>query len=254
MKIRVLGCYGGELPGHRTSSFLLNDTIALDAGAVTSSLSFEEQKRIRAILISHAHLDHIKDIGFLADNLFGMIASPIRLVSIAEVLDTLRAHYFNGKIWPDFTRLPSRRRSLYAPLPLTPLKQRKIEGLVVTAVPVNHSVDGVGYIISDGKGSIVYSGDTGPTDLIWKEANKLDNLRAVLLETSFPNKMMEFSTRVGHLSPRTLLEEVEKIEDRTVPVYVYHLKPQFDGILRREIGALDCPRVKILSQGDILSL
>jgi cAMP phosphodiesterase len=156
-------------------------------------MSYKEQTHIKAILLSHSHIDHIKDIGFLADNVFGKIKTPIKLVSIPEVLNLLKKHFLNGKLWPDFTAIPDRKNPIYKLIPLVPMKSLKIDGLKVKAVKVNHTVDAVGFVISDNKGSIVYSGDTGPTDLLWEEANKLKSLRGVLLETSFPNSMVDFS-------------------------------------------------------------
>jgi len=254
MKIRVLGCYGGEMPGYRTSCFFINGTVVLDAGAITSSLTLREQARIGAILLSHAHIDHLKDIGFLADNVFGRIKAPIHLVSIPDVLDSVKKHFLNGKLWPDFTAIPNRKNPVFILSPLAPMKPKTIMGLRVKAVRVNHTVDAVGFIVSDGKGSIIYSGDTGPTDLLWREANKLKNLRGILLETSFPNSMSDFSTKVGHLSPCTLEAEIKKLNSHNTPIYVYHLKPQYAGVLRREIKAINHPHVKILSQGMVLAL
>jgi hypothetical protein len=40
MKLRVLGCHGGELPGCRSTCFLVDGSLALDAGALTASLDF----------------------------------------------------------------------------------------------------------------------------------------------------------------------------------------------------------------------
>jgi len=249
MQIRVLGCYGGELPGLRTSSFLLNKSVVIDAGSITSSMSYKEQTQIKAILLSHSHIDHVKDIGFLADNVFGRIETSIKLIGIPEVLSLLKKHFLNGKLWPDFTAIPDKKNPVYKLTPIVPMRPLKINGLTVKSVKVNHTVDAAGFIISDNKGSIVYSGDTGPTDLLWKEANKLKSLRGVLLETSFPNSMVDFSNRVGHLSPCTLEVEIKKLNANAVPVYIYHLKPQFDSVIRREIKAIGNSRIKILSQG-----
>jgi hypothetical protein len=38
MEIRVLGCYGGELPGYFLGSFMLDGKLVVDAGAITSVL------------------------------------------------------------------------------------------------------------------------------------------------------------------------------------------------------------------------
>ena len=50
----------------------IDERLLLDAGAVSRKLGPEEQRRITHILLSHAHLDHIKSIPFLMDN---MVAS-----------------------------------------------------------------------------------------------------------------------------------------------------------------------------------
>ena len=39
MQIRVLGAFGGSTPRHRQTSFLIDGTVALDAGALTESPS-----------------------------------------------------------------------------------------------------------------------------------------------------------------------------------------------------------------------
>jgi ribonuclease BN (tRNA processing enzyme) len=69
MKIRVLGCHGSQLPNYNTTSFLLGQNALLDAGAVTAVLSIREQLKTDYVFITHAHLDHVRDIMFLADNI-----------------------------------------------------------------------------------------------------------------------------------------------------------------------------------------
>ena len=49
MKFKVLGCYGGNTPGHGLTSFLVNDTVALDAGFITSALPLKDQVKIKDI-------------------------------------------------------------------------------------------------------------------------------------------------------------------------------------------------------------
>ena len=69
MRIRVLGCHGAELSNHNTCGFLINRSVLMDAGTVCSSLTLSEQRKIRYILISHIHADHIKGLPFLSENL-----------------------------------------------------------------------------------------------------------------------------------------------------------------------------------------
>lgn len=107
MRIRVLGCHGGETPRHRTTCFLIDDRITIDAGAVCRSLTLDEQVKIDHMLISHSHMDHVKDLALLADQVIGRRKEPVTLHCGPETAETLRSSYFNNYLWPDFTKIPT---------------------------------------------------------------------------------------------------------------------------------------------------
>jgi cAMP phosphodiesterase len=70
------------------------------------------------------------------------------------------------------------------------------------------------------------------------------------VETSFPSRMQKLADRSGHLTPRTLVAELSKLERRDVPVYLYHLKPAFEAELCAEIADLGLRGVTVLKSGD----
>jgi hypothetical protein len=111
MQIRVLGCSGSIAAGSRTTSFLLDDDILIDAGTGVGDLTLDEMARIDHILVSHSHLDHVLAIGLLADSVTRRRVAderpPVQVHALPQTIAALRAHVFNGVIWPDFTRLPS---------------------------------------------------------------------------------------------------------------------------------------------------
>jgi len=164
MKIRVLGCSGAEIPGFKTMSFLINTSVLLDAGAATSSLTMKEQEEISDILITHSHLDHIKDVLFLADNLVGRPNKPINLITTSEIISIIQGSFLNNSVWPDFTIIPTVSDPIIRFKPIETEKEFRIDHLTVKAVEVNHTVKAVGYFITDGDSAILHSGDTGPTD------------------------------------------------------------------------------------------
>ena len=99
MKIEVLGCSGAEFPGHNPPGFLIDGKILLDAGTIGASLSENAQWKIRHIVVSHAHLDHIRGIPFLADNI--IIKNKrhnVTVIGIAPVLKSLKNNLLNNKI------------------------------------------------------------------------------------------------------------------------------------------------------------
>jgi len=246
----VLGCSGGELPGHRTTCFLVDDKLAVDAGALTGSLSLEALTALDDILITHSHFDHVKDVPLLADLLVGRRKKPVRIHASRACARTLRESVFNDELWPDFTRIPDTRRPVLEIVPFDPTKPFRVGKYRVTPVPVCHPVESVGYVLSDGHASVVFSGDTGPTTRLWKRVNTEKKLRAIFMELSFPSRLQGLADVSGHLTPSTLASELTKIERDGQPVLLYHLKPAFMAELERELHDLRLDNVRILERGE----
>ena len=62
MRVRVLGAHQLETRDTRLTSFLIDGVLAVDAGSLTSGLTLEEQESVEAILITHHHFDHCRDL------------------------------------------------------------------------------------------------------------------------------------------------------------------------------------------------
>jgi ribonuclease BN (tRNA processing enzyme) len=250
MRFRVLGCSGGELPRHRTTCFLVDERLAIDAGALTASLSLEELLGIDDIVLTHSHLDHVKDVPLLADLVVGRREKPLVVHASTACARTLRESVFNDELWPDFTRIPHARRPVLVIKPFHPRRRFKVGRYTFQPVPVAHPVESVGFLLSDGAAAIAISGDTGPTDAFWRAVNAAADVRALLVETSFPTRMQEVADVSGHLTPRTLAGELSKLTRDGFPILLYHLKPAFAAELRREIASLKLAHVRVLARGD----
>lgn len=249
MKIRVLGCYGGELLGRESSAFIINDVLFVDAGS-TGSLTIHELSKIRCLALSHAHLDHIKGLPFLAEQL-AEGGEGIEVLGMEETLDALKKHIFNWSIWPDLSRLPAPENPALKYTRLVQGIPHTICGLTIRAIPVNHTVPSAGFIISDDNSSILYSGDTGPTEELWGEANKTPNLKALMIEVSYPSRLHERALLTRHLTPHLFREEMKKIHQREgMSIYIYHLKPLFVDEIRKELSDLKINNLVLLEDGD----
>jgi len=250
MKVKILGCSGSETMGHNPPGFLVNDVMMLDAGTITAVLTIDAQSKITDILISHTHIDHIKSILFLADNIIGRIKKPVNIRATADVIDAIREHLMNNIIWPDFTVIPTAKNPVMKYVPLNVGKAVNIAGMKVKAVPMNHPVPAVGFVVSDKGSSIIYSADTGPNELLWKEAAKAKNLKAIIVDTSFPNFLDGLATVSGHFTPAQLHQDLTRARvGKDMPIYIYHIKPVHHDRVIKELHDMGRKNVKILQEG-----
>lgn len=246
MKIRVLGAFGAEgFVSQRPSAFLVNDRILLDAGTVGGALSVAEQAAIEHALVSHAHLDHVAGLAFLSETLALCEAPrPVTITSLAPIIDGLRTSLFNDIVWPDFSKIPQsapvlRYRSLVEEA------EQRVGDLWVTPVPVSHAVPTSGFILHDGSSGVMFSGDTGPTEALWKAARGLRGIRAVILECAYPDRLGELAQLAGHMTPSLVRRELDKLPD--APVWIYHIKPQLYDEVAEQLSRLG-DRIVLLEQ------
>lgn len=251
MRIRVLGSHGSRLPGYHTSSMLINDNILLDAGTVTAVLSLAEQAMIDHVILTHAHLDHVVDLAFLADNVFTLRSTPLCIWAPEEVLSSIRSHLFNDEIWPDFARIRVKDFPIVELRPLPVGVESEIGGLSLSWEQTNHPVFTAGYLISSGGNTLLHSGDTSVTENLWQMGHAASGLRLAFVETSFPNRLAAIARASGHLTPEMLKCELVKLDRPELPIKIFHIKPQFLDEILAELHALDDPRLQILHGGEI---
>jgi cAMP phosphodiesterase len=251
MELRVIGCHGGETPHHRTSAFVLDERLAIDAGSLTSGLDLKSQFRLQAALISHAHLDHVRDLATIADNRCQADCEPLIVAASGPTLRVLKKHFFNNLLWPDFTEIPSKTRPTLRFVELKTEKPVEIAGYTVRSIAVNHTIDSSGFIVESKGQAIAYSGDTGPTDRLWELLNAQENLKALLLEVSFPNREQRLATVSGHHTPRTLIRDLKKFErPKDLPALLYHVKPVFQSEVEQECARLKGVNLTVTAIGD----
>jgi cAMP phosphodiesterase len=250
MLLEILGCHGGSVPRRRLPSFLINGNVLLEAGSITSALPLGAQASIEHVLLTHAHLDHTVGLAFLVDNIQSARTvagqnATVNAAAIAPVIEDLRTHCFNNRLWPDFTKLPTPKEPALRFQTLRERESADFGSLTIVPVSVHHAVPASGFIIHDGSTGLVFSGDTGPTDEIWKVAREFKNIHAVIVETAFPNRLEDLATVSGHFTPALLEREMEKMPD--APLWVYHIKPAHFEETAEELGRLGS-RVHVLEQ------
>lgn len=234
MRIKVLGCSGGIGGDLRTTSFLVDHDILIDAGTGVGDLEVVELAAIDHIFVTHSHLDHIQSIPLLADTVLGLREKPVTIHATRETTQILKDHIFNWKVWPDFAVIPSGNNPLMVYHEVELGVTVELNGRKFTPIPANHVVPAVGYHLDSGENSLVFTGDTTTCDALWEAVNKIDNLRHLIIETAFSNADLELARLSKHLCPSLLLAELAKLQ-RPVQLYITHLKPGEGARIMREI-------------------
>jgi ribonuclease BN (tRNA processing enzyme) len=234
MKLKVLGCSGGIGKDLRTTSFLLDHDILIDAGTGVGDLTLAELKFIDHIFITHAHLDHIASIPFLVDTVGGLRDKPVTVHATEETLQVLKQHLFNWKIWPDFSVIPNREKPFMVYETISVGETVELNGRQITPLPANHLVPTVGFQLDSGRHSLVFSGDTTTNDAQWEAINRINNLRYLIVETAFCDREKNLAVLAKHYCPSLLAEDLKKLR-RPAEIYITHLKPNEIELTMREI-------------------
>lgn len=236
LDINILGAHNCEMKGKKCTSFLINNKLAIDAGGLAASLSIEDLLQLKAILLTHSHFDHIKDIPLLALNLIRLGAS-IDIFCSLTVRNAITTHLLNGYLYPCFQTMPMEKPTVKFNI-IEPGKSCMIEGLKVMALPVNHPGNAFGYCINNEKGkNFFYTGDTtAGLNLCWEQVSP----DLILAEVTFPNSRQDLALKTRHLTPMLLEQELIRFKDikgyrpRVVAV---HIDPLMENTIREELSA-----------------
>jgi ribonuclease BN (tRNA processing enzyme) len=254
MRVRILGCSGNLVGRHRTTSFLLDDYFLIDAGTVTEAIRRRDLKRIKHVLISHTHMDHVKGLFPLVDELVMMGDYSVELVSVASILDIIANNLLNNLVWPDFTVIPSVSNAVIR-LKEIPLERPTVlDKISVVPVLMTHTVYTVGFVIrqDDGRG-FMFTADTGPTKRFWEVAAGEKDIRFIIADVSFPNRLADLASLSGHMTPSMLMENIDAHGLGDSLFYVSHMKPVFASEIVAEFERSGRKNIRFLRQSEILT-
>ena len=239
MKVRVLGCSGAIAKDCRTTSFLIDADVLVDAGTGVGDLTLDEMKGIDHVLLTHSHLDHIAALPLMIDAIASQRSSPVRIHALAGTIAAIKAHIFNNVIWPDFSRIPTVDAPFITFHEIEIGQTLDITGKRIEVLPAVHTVPAVGYAVSAGRGCWVFSGDTERNPAFWERINQMD-VAALVIETAFSNREKDLARRSLHLSPLALAEELDCIDKgKSFPIYITHTKPAETELIMSEIQKFD---------------
>ncbi len=249
MRVRVLGCSGGSAPGCSPSCYLLDGGIAVDAGALATGLSLEEQREVGHVFLTHAHWDHVRDLPLSVINRTADTPT-LQVHGIRETIDAIRNHLMNDVVWFSAFDLPTTASPFIAATEVVVGEVAECGAYKISGYRVPHTVPAVSYLFDDGTSSVIFSADTGGGGVFKNIPQGHSPLKGVFIEASFPNEMREFAALTGHLTPAMVGEECADL-DASVRVVVTHMKPGFEDTITAELTALGREGLGWAKDGDV---
>jgi ribonuclease BN (tRNA processing enzyme) len=270
MRLKVLGCSGGigQDDGQiaRTTSFLLDDDILIDAGTGVEDLTVDELAAIDHVFLTHSHLDHIAALPLLVDSVGNRRDKPLIVHALPETIVALKTHIFNWVIWPDFSEIPHYDRPWMRFSPLSigatveiPAKHTSGadapgEVRLIRSLAANHTVPALAFHLKSAAGSLVYSGDNVPTDDFWSQVNGIRDLKQLIIETAFSNREQDLAVTSKHMYPIALGDALAKLQ-LDAKIYLTHFKPADRMTIEQEVQAWASRyNPQILRRGDCLEI
>jgi len=233
----------------RLTCFLIDDCVAVDAGSIAIALTNDQRAKVRDIIVTHPHMDHIASLPIFIDDLYPSLTQPVRIHATPEVIALLERDVFNWNVYPRFSDLKNDYGPVMEYVPIPPIGGFTVGHLKVIAVPVNHIVPTVGLILTDGKTTVAFSSDTAETEEFWKTVNEIGHIDALLIEASFPNEMANLAEVSRHFTPASLGKELKKLSHDGIDILAVHLKPTYRETIIRQLKELNLPNLTVMEPG-----
>lgn len=254
--IRILGAQGSRAKESFTTCIQVTKNTLIDAGNIMHALG-DEALHVNRIFFSHAHLDHIIDTAFMIDNFFAKRTTSLMLYGLPATIEALQKHLFNDVVWPDFSKLflINTTTPAITYVTLEPNQRYAIEeDITLTPFLANHTVPCCGYIIEQNKSALLFSADTFRNEALWTLLNEKPEIKALIIDVSFPNHFKKIATESKHLTPHFLAEEMQHLKRNDLNIYINHLKPFYAEQIKNELQAIGMTKEAILHDGESINL
>lgn len=241
MHVKVLGVSAGIGQAARTTSFLVDGNCLIDCGSGVADLDTDALLQIDTVLLTHSHLDHSGSLPLLADAHVTHGGRGLDVYTQQETISALQQHMFNGLLWPDYTK------SAPGNMPWVRLHALEVGDSIplpdgmATALPAEHSVPALGWLLEGPWRALAFTGDSGPCLAFWHWISHVPSLTDVICELSYLNEQSAQAMKGGHMSPALLLPLLE-ILPPNVHVWITHtehsLRSQILEQVRKELPSL----------------
>jgi phosphoribosyl 1,2-cyclic phosphodiesterase len=215
VRIRILGTHNIETRDTRHTCFLIDGTVAVDAGSLASALTSREIDGVRHVLLTHEHFDHVRDLPTIALATMDR-TEPLALSGLRATLDSVHHHLMDGTIYPDLSKPLNENPPACAFHPVEIGRPIEAHGLSIKPVMAYHPVPAASYLLRSAGRCVAFTGDTGGNLVALFQDQWAPSI--AFIDMTFPNRLAWRAAVSGHLTPVLLRQEIEKALQRGIRV------------------------------------
>lgn len=211
MRIRLLAPGGDDAKSHNPTSFLINDTLVIDAGFIGFYETPKEQAQIQHLLLSNTRASNTASLAIFVENAYEPTPDCVTIHASGATLAALQEDVFNDRIWPDFIGLSEPKAPFLKTTEIQPGQAMELEGLRITAAEVNSAIPTLGFLVENASAATLFVPNTGPTESIWELADGANTLDAVFVHLPYSNESEQEALAAHMLTPALLSRELAKL-------------------------------------------
>jgi ribonuclease BN (tRNA processing enzyme) len=222
MIVKVLGTAAGVGDQTPTSSYLIDGNTLLDCGSGVETLSVENLLGIERVLLTHSHLDHCNGLPSLLDVHARRGGRGISVYTQQETIDELRAGLLDGL--PDYAAQQTEHgETLLRFVAIEVGDAIPLPDGMATALPAQHSIASVGWLIEGPWRALTYTGDTALCPAFWHWSANVPSLSDIICEVSCSSDEPDRAISEGHMTPETLVPMLDLVPPN-VQVWIAHMQ------------------------------
>ena len=238
-------CSGDAVPrnGQLLSTCIINEHIAIDAGALGTMVPAATQDRVSDIFLSHCHMDHVMSLPFFLEQRDLVKNAVPTIHAHAACIDALHKHFFNDLIWPDLGRIEREEGVQFCRFEdLAVGATATCHGVQVTSLQLSHTVPTFGFLVSDSSAVVAFISDTEYSPSWVQVLNRRPKLTGVFLECTFPTRLQWLAEKSKHMTPDDTARFMRQWDGDLPRIIINHAKPNLLSEVQSELeAALDGP-------------
>jgi len=210
MIVKVLGTCAATGSPTPATCYLIDDNTLLDCGDSVQQLPVENRLAIERVLLTHAHADHSDGLPSLLQAHAEHGGRGVTVYTQQETIDELLHGQLEAS--PDYVAMKTADGSTLLRLVAIEVGDAiPLPDGMATALPAQHSIPAVGWLIEGPWRALTYTGDTALCPAFWHWSANVPSLSDIICVVGCASDAPDIAASEGHMTPESLVTMLDLV-------------------------------------------